>query len=71
MSQKLAGTGLGQPHEVLDLDVMIEFGLFVGGKRSGLLALNQIPHTPACIFGRLELKTSRGLSEAMNSTSSS
>jgi hypothetical protein len=44
MSRKLARTGLGQPHEVLDLDVMIEFALFVRGKRGGLLALNQVPY---------------------------
>ena len=64
MSQKLAGTGLGQPHEVLDLDVMIEFGLFVGGKRGGLLALDQLPYALASLFGGLELdhlsRTQRG-----------
>ena len=55
MSQKLAGTGLGQPHEVLDLDVMIEFCLFVGGKRGGLLALDEVPYALASIFRGLEL----------------
>ena len=64
MSQKLPGTGLGQPHEVLDLDVMIEFGLFVRGKRVALLALDQVPYALVCIFGRPELnnlpRTQRG-----------
>ena len=55
MSQMLAGTGLGQPHEVLDLHVMIEFRLFVGGKRSGFLALDQVPYALASLFGGLEL----------------
>ena len=51
MSEKLAGTGLGQSHEVLNLDVMIEFRLFVGGKRGGLLALDQVPYALASLFG--------------------
>src|SRR5204863_5355104 len=54
MSQKLAGTGLGQPHEVLDFDVMIEFRLFVRGKGGGFLALDQVPYALASLFGGLE-----------------
>ena len=54
MSQKLAGAGLGKPHEVLDFDVMIEFRLFVRGKGGGFLALDQIPYALASLFGGLE-----------------
>ena len=54
MSQKLAGAGLGQPHEVLDFEVMIEFRLFVRGKGGGFLALDQVPYALASLFGGLE-----------------
>jgi hypothetical protein len=64
MSQKLAGAGLGKPHEVLDFDVMIEFRLFVRGKGGGFLALDQVPYALASLFGGLELndlsRTQRG-----------
>ena len=54
MSQKLAGAGLGKPHEVLDFDLMIEFRLFVRGKGGGFLALDHVPYALARIFGRSE-----------------
>jgi hypothetical protein len=40
MGEKLAGAGLSQPHEVLDLQVMIEFGLVFGRKGAGFLSLD-------------------------------
>ena len=44
MREELAGAGFGQPHEVLDLQVVIQLGLFLGGKRRGFLAFDEIPH---------------------------
>ena len=43
MSEELAGACLGQPHEVFDFQVVVEFGLFVGEERGRLLVLNEVP----------------------------
>src|SRR4030095_9226025 len=64
MGEKLAGAGLGQAHEVLDLNVMIEFGLVVGGKWAGFLLLDQFPNALAGRLGGPEVndlaRTERG-----------
>ena len=43
MNQELAGAGSGQPHEVFDLQIVIEFGLLVSREWAGLLPLDEIP----------------------------
>ena len=53
-SEELAGAGFGQPHEVFDLQVVIEFGFLVTGKRGCFLALDEIPDALAGRLGRLE-----------------
>jgi hypothetical protein len=50
MSEELAGAGLGQPHEMFDFEIVIEFGLVFGGERAGLLPFKEFPHALA---GRL------------------
>ena len=55
MSQKLAGAGFGQPHEVLDFPVVVELGLVVVGKWGRLLAFDEIPDALARRFRRLEV----------------
>ena len=64
MSQELPGAGFGEPHEMFDLEIVVEFGFFVGGQRGRLLALNEIPDARTRRFGRLEVhhlaRTQRG-----------
>src|SRR5262245_21130291 len=55
MSKKLAGAGLGQPHEVLDLQVVIEFCFFLGRQGAGLLPLDEFPHALAGRLGGLKV----------------
>ena len=55
MSQELAGAGFGQPHEVFDFQLMVEFGLLVGRERGGLLTFDEIPDALMGWFRRLEV----------------
>ncbi len=55
MSEELAGAGFGQPHEVFDLQVVVQFGLVVGGEGGCFLALDEIPDALAGRLGRLEV----------------
>jgi hypothetical protein len=54
MGQKLARAGFGQPHQVFDLQIVIQLGAFLGGQRGRLLAFEQIPNALPCRLGRLE-----------------
>ena len=60
MREELAGAGLGQPHEVFDLQVVVEFGLLFGWQRAGFLPLDEIPDALAGRLGRLEVNDSAG-----------
>ena len=51
----LASAGFGQPHEVFDLQVVVEFGLLVGGEMGRLLALDEFPDALARRFRRLKV----------------
>src|SRR5713101_1401061 len=54
MGQELTGPGLGQPHEVFNLKVVIQFGPFLRIKGRRFLALNEIPYAVARLLGGLE-----------------
>src|SRR6266571_3756569 len=48
------GAGFSQPHKVLQLQVMLQLGSFLGAEASRLFALNQFCHALLCRFGRTE-----------------
>ncbi len=55
MSEELAGAGFGQPHEVFDFQVVVEFGFLVSRERGRLMALDEVPDALARCLRRLEV----------------
>jgi hypothetical protein len=54
MRQELARTRFGQPHQVFNFQVVVQFGAFLGGQRCGFLALKEVPDALTGWFRRPE-----------------
>jgi hypothetical protein len=50
----LSGAGFGQPHEMLQLEVVIQLGPLIHSQASALLSPNQIHYSRSGRFGRPE-----------------
>jgi hypothetical protein len=55
MSKKLTCAGLGEPHQMLDFEVVIQFGTIFARKSGRFLAFEQVPDPLAGDFRGLEL----------------
>jgi hypothetical protein len=64
MCEELPGAGFGQPHQVLDFEIVVELGFLLSRQRAGLLPFDEIPNPPPGRVGRFEIhylpRTERG-----------
>lgn len=60
MGEELASAGLGQPHQVFEFEVVVEFRLLVDGKRAGFLPFDELPDALTRSLGRFEVNHRAG-----------